>query len=851
MGFFFLSTSEANVIVHFSDERVRNPHWWLAVIAALPFLLPCNNATQTINSEHINGYIGKVVDEFERNPKDGKYLNVINPPLSGERRCDFFLPKIFMWSPQEQFPDCKITCPVHKCPLIPKKFTSETGKQDRMPRLIFDLFGNVLLVQRIYKFNIRGHPHKIVASSSDLLVYLPNHVRNMFPFLLFTRSGCTTAVLDYINSNVVRGMNFAKISESIAELNLRHLCRRGMIYNSAHQEGYAIGEPFNPLEFYTEELYSFPSSDHIMSIFMIDFDTKKEVYQNEMKKVIGSAISCDHTFRVSNNIGMVRPGNDNKFVTQFNNLFIVLNEEGKVVDWRLTKTTAFEEIRDVLQQYKLRLEKANKKLELICVDDCCKVRKMYQSIFENTPVKLDLYHACQRVCKTVSNNKHPLAASFQKEFGLIFRQDNDQGERRLRETPSPEKISQNLNCFTNRWSSLTQSPFTDETMAEIEKLKKHIVKGCLSELPPGFGTEKNERLHRLLNRSMLTGATRIGVELAVAILTVLFHYHSSCTSPSTHKCNKKVGCALPIEADMDGTVQRKSELDYSFPFSSITDVSTEKEKKVAPEPPILNGDNPENVVVVAENIEDVYTEFVSKLILEVSYDLFKVVSNLETKNYSRGLDILDLLCLANMPDVISAAKVFDKEEEDSILREYEDVLNRNLAAFGLEIETVIGDGDCAFRSLTKQINRISREDEKFKEHLKSLGLLKSEEEDTFQLRQLLADKIAEGDEELLAFLTLEDNDRDIQAKANEFRNSGVYDKMLGDLIMKTCAEVLQITIVLVTSNESVPWLLFVPDQFSSGESVFVAFHFYGAGHYDSTRKAEDGKRPSHNSKANS
>ena len=406
----------------------------------------------------------------------------------------------------------------------------------------------------------------------------------MFPFLLFTRSGCTTAVLDYINSSVVRGVNFAKISEAIAELNFRHLCRRGVIYNSAHQEGYAVGEPFDASEFYTDELYSFPSSDHIMSIFMIDFDTKKEVYQNEMKKVIGSAISCDHTFRVSNNIGMVRPGNDDKFVTQFNNLFIVLNEEGKVADWRLTKTTAFEEIRDVLQQYKLRLEKANKKLELICVDDCCKVRNKYQSIFENTPVKLDLYHACHRVCKTVSNNKHPLAASFQKEFELIFRQDNDQGERRLRETPSPEKISQNLNCFINRWSTLTQSPFTDEMMAEIEKLKKHIAKGCLSELPPGFGTEKNERLHRLLNRSMLTGATRIGVELAVAILTVLFHYHSSCTSPSTHKCNKKVGCAVPIEANMDGTGQRKSELDYSFPFSSITDVSTEQEKKVAPEP---------------------------------------------------------------------------------------------------------------------------------------------------------------------------------------------------------------------------------------------------------------------------
>ena len=84
-----------------------------------------------------------------------------------------------------------------------------------------------------------------------------------------------------------------------------------------------------------------------------------------------------------------------------------------------------------------------------------------------------------------------------------------------------------------------------------------------------------------------------------------------------------------------------------------------------------------------------------------------------------------------MPDVISNASVIDKEEDDSIMREYLDVLRRNLAAFGLEIEAAIGDGDCAFRSLAKQIVMISREDQKVKDHLQSLGLLKSEDEDTF------------------------------------------------------------------------------------------------------------------------
>ena len=107
--------------------------------------------------------------------------------------------------------------------------------------------------------------------------------------------------------------------------------------------------------------------------------------------------------------------------------------------------------------------------------------------------------------------------------------------------------------------------------------------------------------------------------------------------------------------------------------------------------------------------------------------------------------------------------------------------------------------------MAKQIAKVSRQDERFKDHLESLNLLgKTENEDTFRLRQLFVEKILEGDEELLAFLPQEENEGDIQAKANEFRTPGVYDKALGDLITKTCAEVLQITIIVVTSNKSVP-----------------------------------------------
>ena len=250
--------------------------------------------------------------------------------------------------------------------------------------------------------------------------------------------------------------------------------------------------------------------------------------------------------------------------------------------------------------------------------------------------------------------------------------------------------------------------------------------------------------------------------------------------------------------------------------------------------------NDDNIIFVADNIEDVHTEYVSKVILDASNELFKVVTNLEKKNLNRGLKTLDLLALANMPDALSDSSMF-LQEDDVTITGFVDVLNRNLAAFDLEIEGVIGDGDCAFRSLAKQIVKVSTGDIKFREHVESLGLLKSEDEDTYQLRQLFVDKLEEGDEELLAFLPLEGDSRNLHEQANEFRLPGVFDKMLGDLIMKTCAQVLQATIMVVTSNESVPWLLFVPDRFSSEQSLFVAFHFYGAGHYDSTKKLVERK----------
>ena len=100
--------------------------------------------------------------------------------------------------------------------------------------------------------------------------------------------------------------------------------------------------------------------------------------------------------------------------------------------------------------------------------------------------------------------------------------DEDQGYIRLKHTTDGGKIEENLNVLINRWAYIKDGPVTQETLHAMENLRVHIGKGCLSDTPPGCGTERNEYIHRILNQSLLVGSTSISVELAFTILTIIF-----------------------------------------------------------------------------------------------------------------------------------------------------------------------------------------------------------------------------------------------------------------------------------------------------------------------------------------
>ena len=289
-----------------------------------------------------------------------------------------------------------------------------------------------------------------------------------------------------------------------------------------------------------------------------------------MQNISATHISCDRTFKISRNIGVVSEGEKNKFLSLFNNAFIVLNENGELVDWRLTKSTAFHEISDLLTSLKERLDRKETSLAMICIDDCCKNKNQYLKIFPNAEIKLDLFHACQRVLRTIESGPSHLRFQFGKEFGHIFRQWNDLDETRTQDTANEAEIETNLESLLERRRNVPSSCLTSETLKQIENLREHIKKGCLSGIPPGFGTERNEQIHRLLNRSLLTGATRISIELAVALLTVLF-YGISCKASSNmnHKCTAKVHCIQPARRYVVSTGETTW-----FPFKTASSLIT-------------------------------------------------------------------------------------------------------------------------------------------------------------------------------------------------------------------------------------------------------------------------------------
>ena len=176
------------------------------------------------------------------------------------------------------------------------------------------LEGNIVFVQASHVC-----PHGII------LDVLPSQVKDSFPFRMSHRSACSNRLLDYLITSLAMGHSFLDITESILDMNYRAF--------------YRIHGADSTASFHESSLYSCPSNDKLMQIFLSYYEQIKVSLDNFFSATRCRILSCDHTFKVSKHIGIIR-GSDSVFVPQFQNLYVGLNENGEVVMWRLTTSTS-------------------------------------------------------------------------------------------------------------------------------------------------------------------------------------------------------------------------------------------------------------------------------------------------------------------------------------------------------------------------------------------------------------------------------------------------------------------------------------------------------------------------------
>lgn len=139
--------------------------------------------------------------------------------------------------------------------------------------------------------------------------------------------------------------------------------------------------------------------------------------KNLFIKLPAFVLSCDHTFKVSVNIGFLNP-KTKTWTKQYDSLFMIFNEFGQVLSFEFVKTTAFSSIENHFKSLETSLGNA---VKLIVLDNCCHWKSKIQKHFANADVKLDIVHAVQSITKKVSK-KNEFWKDIQKSLKVVFRQ---------------------------------------------------------------------------------------------------------------------------------------------------------------------------------------------------------------------------------------------------------------------------------------------------------------------------------------------------------------------------------------------------------------------------------------------
>ena len=239
-------------------------------------------------------------------------------------------------------------------------------------------------------------------------------------------------------------------------------------------------------------------------------------------------------------------------------------------------------------------------------------------------------------------------------------------------TPSPDIMLKKMEAFVDHWKNIQDSSgkqlFTPDTFHAIENLKWHIKAGCLSQIPPEGGTNRNERFHRHINSHF--NRSKIGIFLAYALLTVIMHTHNTTTNV------KGRIFSWPISA---------SPFRWNQPITLLLIGISRKLRNI-------------------ENSPDVLEIDVTECELDTQYIFSIYKTSIYKLQITRSLTSMKLTQLKNIVFGFEPFAAHILPVNDAILPNPE--VQRKLSDYGLKYCPVDRDGNCFFKSVA--LNLCSR-----------------------------------------------------------------------------------------------------------------------------------------------
>ena len=356
---------------------------------------------------------------------------------------EFSLPSVIIWNPLLTH-GLSIQCSAcDQC--VHLSFWNDGSLHYNSPRTIHDVKSHVLLVSAVYTC-VNGH--KLLAHDEKVLSKV---MYTSIPFILLHRSGFTKDFVNFCYTFCQRGMNFQSLERAIAQLRWQHYDDRKKLYTEYASK---CNEDEIQIPLFTEvAVKHLPSDDTLCQCFVTSFLKYEDLYRSFLQSIpVGEHLSVDHKYKIASNIGYLR--NDQKWVSQYDSAFMVFNKDGKIVSWQFTKSSGFEQVKLLLQAVANRARTQGSEVKTMYIDNCCQWRKKLQEVFgEGCEVKLDVFHAVQRIVQKIPK-KHPFYAPCARDMGMVFRDIHDKGQKRTKATPSSSSILANLNSFITRWEKV-------------------------------------------------------------------------------------------------------------------------------------------------------------------------------------------------------------------------------------------------------------------------------------------------------------------------------------------------------------------------------------------------------------